>query len=151
MIYPLSTLEGQLTRTVTIVSSELERHDPELVGQYVHRDDDGRKFLWGPSPERYAFHDVDTVKEADSVFFLCPLCFEKNQGSRGTHGVRVTFADRNVPDAASSRGKDGKPTRWAASGTNLNDLVLSPSILLHGGCAWHGFVGSSGIPPGHAG
>jgi hypothetical protein len=149
--YPLRQLDAQLEKVVTITTTEIEQDDPATKGQYVFRDDSGDKFMWGPNPQRYQFHDVATVAEADHVMFLCPLCFEKNGGEVGTHSVMVTFAGRNVPDEAGSRGKDGKPTRWSASGTSIDDLVLTPSIQLNGGCAWHGFVGSSGIPPGRAG
>lgn len=149
--YSLRVLEAELQRVVTITTAETETDDHECAGQYVFRDDDGNKFMWGPQPERYQFQPVATVAEADHVMFLCPLCFEKNGGPVRTHSVQVTFAGRNVPDAAGTRGKDGKPTRWNVSGTTIDDLVLTPSIQLNGGCDWHGFVGSSGIAPGHAG
>lgn len=93
---------------------------------------------------------VETLAEAQGLWYLCPLCFAKNKGSVGTHWVDTTFRDRGVPDHLGSRGKDNKPTRWAVvSGSGLADIVLSPSIQLLGGCAWHGFVGMSGAPPGH--
>lgn len=161
--YPLRQLEGQLLKTVTVTTTEIEtdEDDPnetnKVKGLYVHRDETGEKFLWSPRPERYEHHPVATVAEADQVMFLCPLCFEKNGGSKGTHSVMVTFEGRNVPDEASSRDHTGKPSCWNASGSSIDDLVLTPSILLDAsrepthGCHWHGFVGSSGIPPGHAG
>lgn len=150
--YPLRELDGRLQKVVTVTTEEKDDR-----GMYVFRDEKGEAFIWGPNPQRYEFHNVETVAEADGVCFLCPACFEKNGGSVGTHGVMVTFEARNVPDAAGSRDASGKPSRWAASGTTIDDLVLTPSILLDAdrapdqGCHWHGFVGSSGIPPGHAG
>ena len=88
------------------------------------------------------------------IDFLCPACF----GTDREHHVMVSFAGRDIPDEAGSRSHDGKPSRWAVSGTGLDDLVLTPSIALSASappeskvCRWHGFVGSSGIPPGHAG
>ncbi len=143
--YSLRTLEGRLQKVVTQISAE-----KDAEGKFIWRGDDGLPYYWSDKPERYVFENVETVAEADQVMFLCPICFEKNQGNVGTHGVMVSFAGRNIPDDAGSRGTTG-PTRWTASGTNIDDLVLTPSILLHGGCNWHGFVGSSGQQPGHAG
>jgi len=156
-MYPLSTLKARLLKIVAVETSEVEQDDEKLRGQYVFRDEDGEKFLWGPNSIRYEFHNVETVAEADHVMFLCPSCFEKNSGEVGTHSVMVTFEGRSVPDEAGTRDSEGKPSRWAASGSTINDLVLTPSILLDAkrkadeGCHWHGFVGSSGILPGHAG
>lgn len=157
--YSLRQLEARLQKVVTVTTTEIEteRDDPQLRGQFVFRDDAGEKFLWGPRPYRYEHHTVVTVPEADQLTFLCPACFEKNAGPKGTHGVIVTFAGRNVPDDAGSIDSDGKPSRWNVSGTSLDNLVLTPSILLDSkrkadeGCHWHGFVGSSDIAPGHAG
>lgn len=160
--YPLRQLEGRLLKTFTVTTTEIETEEDDpnettLKGLFVFRDETGEKFMWGPKPERYEFCPVETVAEADHVEFLCPLCFEKNGGASGTHGVMVTFAGRNVPGEAGSRDNTGKPSRWAASGSSLDDLVLSPSILLDAsrppgaGCHWHGFVGSSGVKAGWAG
>jgi len=159
MAYTLRQLEARLEKVVRVETSEIDQanDDPELKGKYVFRDDSGEKFMWGPRPYRYEFLDVGTVAEADQIMFLCPACFAKNGGAVGTHSVMVTFAGRGVPDEAGSVDSDGKPSRWTASGTSLDDLVLTPSILLDAkrkpgeGCHWHGFVGSSGIPPGQAG
>lgn len=149
--FTLRQLEAQLEKVVAVPTTEIET-EGDCAGKYVWRDSEGVAYKWGPTPISYEFHDVDTLAEADMIMFLCPLCFGKNGGNVGTHSVMVTFADRNVPDEAGSRGNGGQPTRWTASGTNLYDLVCSPSILLTGpGCQWHGFIGSSGIPPGHAG
>lgn len=154
----LRQLEARLYKTIPITSTEIVPDGQPHAGQYVHRSDDGEAFMWGPTPTRYAFHKCASVAEADQIMFLCPACFEKNGGSKGTHSVMASFADRAIPDEAGSRDADGKPTRWTiVSGNGLDDLVLTPSILLDAkrpadqGCHWHGFVGSSGIPPGHAG
>lgn len=158
-VFSLRTLEACLQKVVSVTTEEIEtgNDNPSLNGLYVFRDGDGEKIMWGPEPVRYEFHDVSTVADADQIQFLCPLCYAKNGGSVGTHSVFVTFAGRNVPDEAGSRDSDGKPSRWSASGSAIDDLVLTPSILLGAkqkpehGCHWHGFVGSNGIPPGHAG
>jgi hypothetical protein len=156
MHYPLKELQGRLQKTVTVTTTETET-EGKCAGMYVFRDEQGEKWMWSPRPFRYEFHPVANVAEADHVSFLCPACFAKNGGAKGTHGVHVSFAGRNTPDDASSKDHSGKPSRWNASGSSIDDLVLTPSILLDAGraadqgCHWHGFVGSSGIPPGHAG
>lgn len=111
---------------------------------YVWRDENGVPEFWSPTSERYVYQHTDDPANAHGLWFDCPACFETNG-----HGVLVGFAGRNAPSPLSV-GKDGKPTYWIVSGTSLDDLVLTPSILLHDGCNWHGFVGSSGVPLGHA-
>lgn len=151
--YPLRQLEAELQRTITETSTDVETREGDTKGMYVWRDENGEPYFWSPRPFRYVHQDVTTIAEADLIMFLCPLCFEKNGGAVGTHSVMVSLAGRNVPDDAGSRDSTGKPSRWTVqSGSGLDDLVLTPSILLSmSQCAWHGFVGSSGIPPGHAG
>lgn len=149
--YSLRQLEGRFQKIVAVVTKEIESDDSKLAGKFVFHDEDGHKFMWGPRDTRYKFRSVDALSEADQVFFLCPLCFAKNNGSVGTHGVRAPFAGRNIPDDAAMHNGAGQPVFWNAGGSSLDDLMLTPSIQLIGGCGWHGFVGSSGIPPGHAG
>lgn len=98
------------------------------------------------------FHIVDNLAVAQGIIFLCPLCFINNKGSTDTHSVHVTFKDRGVPDGWGTYNKEGQPTHWSIiNGSGLDDLQLSPSIFLEGeGCGWHGFVGNSGVPTGHA-
>jgi hypothetical protein len=73
---------------------------------------------------------------AHGISFLCPKCFAANANQRpGVHGVCVWFRDRGVSDA-----EQPGPARWAMSGTCFADLTLAPSILLLGGCGWHGWV-----------
>lgn len=157
MSYSLRQLEAQLHKTVVLTTNEIETGEGDCKGHYVWRSEDGEKYFWSLTPQRYAMDDVDSVAEADGIMFLCPACFAKNGGAVGTHSVLVSFEGRNVPDGAGSRGDGGKPTRWAVSSSSLDDLVLTPSILLGSsqpvdqGCHWHGFVGSNGIAPGHAG
>lgn len=105
---------------------------------------------WGGFPVN-VFYYTDSFAEADGISFLCPKCFKENNGIVGTHGIHIYFQGRKIPDEL-GRNSRGETVRWSASGTGLDDLVLTPSILLEGpGCCWHGFVGSSGILPGHAG
>lgn len=105
---------------------------------------------YGPASIRWAHERPEgliplTFAEAEGVMFLCPACFQKNGGARGTHVVDVTFADRGVPDDRGSHGTGGNPTRWTVTGTGFDDLTTTPSILLIGGCAWHGFLTNGSI------
>lgn len=77
---------------------------------------------------------------AQGIQFLCPLCFTKNVGPVGTHLCDVTFADRGVPDDLGSHNKEGKAVRWTVTGDTFENLTTTPSILLEGGCAWHGYI-----------
>lgn len=89
--------------------------------------------------ERQVHVTVDSIAEADGIRFLCPKCFEANGGPVGTHSVVCWFEDR-VPDDA----KPG-PGRWKPTGDSFDTLSFVPgkksnSVLLLGGCAWHGFI-----------
>ena len=88
----------------------------------------------------YGRHQVvKKIKNADGLMFLCPKCFVANGGAVGTH--RIICWTPRVPDDASPG-----PGRWTLRGTGLHDLTVdiapgkSRSILLLGGCAWHGYV-----------
>ena len=83
---------------------------------------------------------VEWLGGAQGVTFLCPKCFAANRGSVGTHWCEVTFAGRGVLPDQGSHNAAGEPVRWHVSGTGLADLTLSPSILLQGGCNWHGHI-----------
>ena len=85
---------------------------------------------------------VEAIDQAQGVRFLCPACFAKNGGARGTHMVVCWSRSRGVPDDV-----DPKPGRWTLHGTGIDDLTLhgdpvghARSVQLHGGCGWHGFV-----------
>lgn len=85
-----------------------------------------------------AYRTVEHLSQAQGVMFLCPKCFKANGGSVGTHYVLCWFLGREVADS-----EDPKPGRWEPHGIGLDDLELkagSSSILLRGGCNWHGFV-----------
>lgn len=75
-----------------------------------------------------------TIANAQGVMFLCPACFVKNGGPRGTESVLCWFKGRSVPDDAVPG-----PGRWVASGTGFEDLTLSPSVNVANE-HWHGFV-----------
>jgi hypothetical protein len=104
--------------------------DPQFIRHEVR--EDGRTY--------HLF--VDTIDEAQGIRFLCPKCFAENGGAVGTHGVICWSRSRGVPDDANP-----KPGRWTMEGTGYGDLTLNGdppgaarSVLLLGGCAWHGFV-----------
>ena len=78
---------------------------------------------------------VASLTEAQCLWFLCPKCFAGQQ-----HRVEVTIAGRGVPDDMGTHNAKGVAVRWNLSGNGFHDLTLTPSILLEGGCNWHGFV-----------
>ena len=145
----LAELDGQLLRCEKITSQERDEK-----GLYIFRDVDGSIDMWSPRPERIVFKHVNAVVEAHGVRFLCPKSFAKNGGSKGTHSVYIFFKGSPY----SGRNTAGQEVRWeVVGGTTIDDLQLTPSIQeqdegLPPGhqCNWHGFVGSSGVPPGHA-
>ena len=81
-----------------------------------------------------------TFNNAQGIWFLCPICFMKNNGPVGTHSIDVTFKDRGALDNQGSHGTNGQPTRWTVTGSSFDDLTTQPSILLGGGCGWHGYI-----------
>lgn len=109
--------------------------------RYTLKELDGR-FIGRLAPDGKSYHIVDSLSEAQGVMFLCPKCFEKNDGRVGTHRVICWFRNRGVPDSMSPR-----PGRWTPDGTGLDNLTFVPgnpptsvSVLLTSGCRWHGFV-----------
>lgn len=95
---------------------------------------------------RFARPDSDGVLhpipfiESQGIEFLCPICFVKNNGALGTHLCSVTFAGRGATDTQGSHNEEGKAVRWNVSGDSFENLTTTPSILLIGGCGWHGFI-----------
>lgn len=85
--------------------------------------------------DRTTLHRVGTLAEAQGMWMLCPKCFIANGGRVGTHSVLVLFEGRGVPEGVCLG-----TARWAVSGSSLRDVTVSPSILVVGGCGWHGFV-----------
>jgi hypothetical protein len=108
------------------------------------RDVDPNEFVDGiksPSGKRVQYGHVETLAEADGLNFLCPKCYHANKGAVGTHRVTCWF-EGCVPDDASPG-----PGRWTPEGSSLADLTFIPSerekavsVLLKGGCGWHGFI-----------
>lgn len=123
---------------------ELEAQFTKYSEQAVPSDEfvDGVKHVDGI---QRTYAPVATLAEADGIWFICPKC-----AATDGHQVRVGFYGKAVPGTYGYN-KDGQPVLWTvAGGSTLDDLQLTPSILIQGGCDWHGFVGSSGVPPGEA-
>jgi hypothetical protein len=99
---------------------------------------------WGGFPTT-VFRVVSDISQADRVSFLCPKCFTDNGGKIGTHRIAIDFIGRGTPDEACVHNDQGQPVRWSFSGTCLEDLALTPSIQIIGGCNWHGYVDADGI------
>jgi hypothetical protein len=97
------------------------------------------QLIWKLSDRGSYWTDCSDITQAQGIVFLCPKCFIANSGPIGTHSVICWFKNRGVPD-----GMHPKPGRWNPSGTGLDDLTFVPpgavSVLLTGGCGWHGFV-----------
>ena len=145
----LRDLDGRFLRWYTVTSTE-----QDAEGKYVFRDEQGEAWGWSPRPVWDHFEPVEKFAEAHGVEFLCPKSFAKNGGPKGTHSVYVWFEGSPVPGHI-GQNKQGQTVRWKASGSGLDDLVLTPSIQEQDEgsldlCLWHGFVGSSGVPPGEA-
>jgi hypothetical protein len=88
------------------------------------------------------FQNVDSIAEADGLWFLCPKCFAANGGPVGTHIV-ICWHPR-VPQTTSPT-----PGRWELLGSGYADLTLragSSSVLLPGeGCKAHFFINNGEI------
>lgn len=139
----LRTLEAKLLRCV--IETSLEK---DAEGKFIFRGDDGEIHMWSATSQRTIFEPVETLAEAHGIRFLCPKSFAQNGGSKGTHSVYIFFTGSPYAGHNSA----GQEVRWqVVAGTGLDDLQLSPSILEQDNhCQWHGFVGTSGVPPGSA-
>lgn len=79
--------------------------------------------------------EVGALAEAQGIALRCPRC--------GNHRLAVAFDGRGVLPHHGSHSSDGKPSRWAVSGTGFADLTLHPSVdLTRGGNpnCWHGWI-----------
>lgn len=132
---------------------------PSFIVTYVGLADEGHgrtlpdgTMQWGGFEVDYIRY-TDNLAEAQGLWFDCPKCYEAwLKGPRemigpykdirsGVHGVMVWFGGRDVPERMTP-----KPRWQLVAGTGYSDLVIAPSILMIGGCAWHGFVGQ--VAPG---
>lgn len=109
---------------------KLAQLEPQFIQNAVRSEGDGE--------HRYCV-PVETLGEAHGIRFLCPKCFHENGGSVGTHSVICWFEGRVSDDV------EPGPGRWNPAGGGYGDLSFVPgrkshSVLLIGGCAWHGFI-----------
>lgn len=102
------------------------------------------RFLGHIATDGRSYREVESLAEAQGVMFQCPKCAvgakrSVDGGFMGVHSVLCWFKDRGVSDEVSP-----KPGRWIPSGSSLDDLTFvgpgAASVLLTGGCGWHGFV-----------
>jgi len=101
--------------------------------------------ILAPPGSDYSYREIEGIAEAQGIMFACPKCFVENGGLVNTHQVICWSRSRGVPDDV-----DPKPGRWTLEGTGYGDLTLNGdqsggpggarSILLTGGCGWHGFI-----------
>jgi hypothetical protein len=117
-----------------------------IVGDAATWNERGKPTQKVTGPREYMVR-VETLAEAQGIFLQCPKCarFDGESGAEGLrvargHYLQVTFADRGVADSQGCHGKNSEPTRWQVLGTGLDDLTTKPSILLYGGCEWHGCI-----------
>ena len=124
----------------------------ELNGQFIRYREEStdEMFASGGAKPSFLIEPVPAFAEAHGVRFICPKSFASHGGLVGAHLVQVYFVGSPLPGHIGVNAK-GDTVRWAASGTSLDDLSLTPSIQEQDNvCGWHGFVGSSGVPAGSA-
>jgi hypothetical protein len=106
----------------------------DLEPQFLHWDPAN----WPDKDGIRTFQEVDTLAEANGIFFVCPKCLADNGMHRpGVHGVECWN-----PSVPLGEGLPG-PGRWSFEGTGYHDLSLvaaSSSVKLEGGCGAHFFV-----------
>lgn len=136
----LTELEPQFLRFEERIETQ-KRHKADGYMDdpaHVHTDECWEDYT---GPQQY-FPMVYTLADAQGIEFLCPKCFAENGGRVGTHAVICWSRSRGVPDHAHPA-----PGRWMLEGTGYHDLTLNGdppgnarSVLLLGGCDWHGFI-----------
>jgi len=96
---------------------------------------------WKSEDGRVFLPKAESIEKAHGVMFLCPKCFERNNGPIGTHSLICWSSSAGAPEEATPG-----PGRWKMDGTSFDDLSLnaepgkSRSVSITGGCAWHGYV-----------
>lgn len=96
----------------------------DLEAQFVRRTDGG-------------FQRVDSIAEAEGLFFICPGCFKKLGTKVGAHSLLVWT---HVVPAGINPG----PGRWSFKGTGIHDLTVDVAPgqkyrSIDAGC-WHGCI-----------
>jgi len=83
--------------------------------------------------DNHSLKYIDDILQADGILFLCPKCFENNNGAIGTHSI-ICWKP-HVPQTTVPTGG-----RWTFEGTSYANLTLSPSILIKDCCCAHFFI-----------
>lgn len=104
----------------------------QIVGPHETWEERGRPSVKVTGRREHTLLQGVTFETAQGVLFNCPC------GSG--HIVMASFAGRGLTDDQGTHNKAGQPVRWTTSGSTFDDLTLQPSILLEGGCNWHGFI-----------
>ncbi|EKD22712.1 MAG: hypothetical protein ACD_84C00001G0004 [uncultured bacterium] len=115
------------------------RYEVGIASKHHGRKLDDGTIQWGGFPVDMKRH-VDDIADAQGVYFLCPKCFIKNNGPKGTHICEVTFRNKGVLDNQGTHNTNGIPVRWNVTGNDFNDITTTPSVLIQSGCGWHGFI-----------
>src|SRR4051812_4292320 len=103
--------------TLIQLQGKLIKYTP-YMDKWTVRNSDGS--LSEKEGMRESWVTIDHLSEADGVQFLCPKCYQSNNGEVGTHVVICWFANK-VPAEL----RPG-PGRWNPSGTGLHNLTFVP-------------------------
>jgi hypothetical protein len=107
---------------------------------------------------------LPSIEGAQGLMFQCPKCAEGKEAGeelddvtgemrgfrRGAHPILCWFRNpRNAPAAPDDVAP--VPGRWWMEGTSIDDVSfvqgnppITNSVLLQGGCNWHGYVTNGG-------
>jgi hypothetical protein len=127
---------------VTDLSPEWIIYRTGIADKYLGRDLPDGTIQWGGFECEY-IPRVDDPRIAQGIEIYCPKCWLPGKGEQdgvGVHRLQVTFVDAGVlPHQGCHNGET--PTRWSVKGSSFEDIQISPSIQIIGGCAWHGHIG----------
>lgn len=119
---------------------------PQFLKLRVATDEEIAEYGWQGKKPHWLLCPVDVLAEADGIRFTDPLWASAHPGQDGYEfggTVHVAFAGHD-PEGIISMDCDGKPSKWAISGSGYIDLRLTPSIFVNAKGdppGWHGFVG----------
>jgi hypothetical protein len=115
---------------------ELDAHFIKWRLQPASDEDKALNPQFGQDWKQNIFQHVESLVAAHGIMFICP----KSIADGHQHHVLVFFTGSPVPPDIGTN-KEGKTVRWIPTGTGLDDLTLSPSILSQDTtCQWHGWV-----------
>lgn len=106
-------------------------------------------FCADANPTERSYRRQEGIAGAQGILFQCPKCAvgcepgeeDGRRFFRGAHYILCWFSNTGGGVFAPAADVFTPSPRWRLeSGTSLDDITLSPSIQIVGGCAWHGFV-----------